>query len=98
MSEETLTKDEQLFLYLVSTFQSSALIAIGKMKNPMTGQSEKNLEQASFYISLLDTIQKRTMGNLSQQEEQFLINAVSDLNMSMIEERQQTQQETEPKS
>ncbi len=98
MSEKTLTKNEQLFLYLVSTFQSSALIAMGKIKNPMTDAFEKNLEQATFYISLLDTVQKRTMGNLSQEEEQFLITAVSDLNMTMIEEKQKLQNDMKAKA
>ena len=98
MAEKTLTKDEQLFLYLVSTFQSSALIAMGKIKNPMTDGFEKNLEPATFYISLLDTVQKRTMWNLSQEEEQFLITAVSDLNMTMIEEKQKLQKDMKAKS
>ncbi|MBL7013592.1 MAG: DUF1844 domain-containing protein [Candidatus Marinimicrobia bacterium] len=98
MSEKTLTKDEQLFLYLVSTFQSSALIAMGRIKNPMSDTIEKNLDQATFYISLLDTIQKRTMGNLSQEEEQFLISAVSDLNMNMIEEKQKKQLDKKAKA
>jgi len=81
MSQETPTKEEQLFLYLVTTFKSSARIAMGKIKNPMSDKIEQNMDQASFYIDLLDMIQTRTMGNLTQQEEELIITAVSDLKM-----------------
>ena len=40
MSQENPSKDEQSFMYLVGTFQSSAWIAMGKMKNPMTDKVE----------------------------------------------------------
>ena len=30
------SKNEQLFTYLISTFQSSAYIALGKKENPIT--------------------------------------------------------------
>ena len=87
MPQETPTKDEQLFMYLVSTFQSSAWVALGKMKNPMTDKQEQNLEQASFYIDLLDMMQNKMKGNLSEYEEQVLINAVSELKLNYIEEQ-----------
>ena len=44
------TKDEQLFIYLVGTFQSSAWVALGKAKIPMTDKIERNLDQASFIL------------------------------------------------
>ena len=87
MTQETPTKDEQLFMYLVSTFQSSAWVALGKMKNPMTDKQEQNLEQASFYIDLLDMMQNKMKSNLSEYEEQVLINAVSELKLNYIEEQ-----------
>ena len=54
MSQTTENKNQKLFMYLVGTFQSSAWIALGKMKNPMTKKVDKNINQASFYIDLLD--------------------------------------------
>ena len=36
MNKEILSEKEQLFLYLVGTFHSSARIALGKNENPMT--------------------------------------------------------------
>ena len=83
-------KEEKLFTYLVNTFQSSAWIALGKMKNPMTNKTEINLEQASYYIDLLNMLQVKTKNNLTQYEEQMLINIVSELKMNFIQEKKKT--------
>ena len=87
MGQEDPGKEQQLFMYLVGTFQSSAWIALGKMKNPMTDKIEKNLVQASYYIDLLDMLQSKTKGNVSEYEEQMLINTVSELKMNFIDEQ-----------
>ena len=87
MNKEILSKKEQLFMYLVGTFQSSAWIALGKVKNPMTEKSKVNIEQASFYIDLLDMIQEKMKGNLTDYEEQMLINTVSELKLNLIDEK-----------
>ena len=97
MSQENPSKDEQSFMYLVGTFQSSAWIAMGKMKNPMTDKVEQNLDQASFYIDLLNMMQAKTKGNLSEYEEQMLINTVSELKMNFIEEKKKTEDPTAEK-
>ena len=86
MKKDSLSKKEQLFMYLIRTFQSSAWIALGKMKNPMTDQTEVNIEQASFYINLLEMIQEKTIKNLTEYEEQMLINTVSELKINLIDE------------
>jgi len=87
MGQEDPGKEQQLFMYLVGTFQSSAWIALGKMKNPMTDKIERNLDQASYYIDLLDMLQSKTKGNVSEYEEQMLINTVSELKMNFIDEQ-----------
>ena len=87
MGQEDPGKEQQLFMYLVGTSQSSAWIALGKMKNPMTDKIEKNLDQASYYIDLLDMLQSKTKGNVSEYEEQMLINTVSELKMNFIDEQ-----------
>ncbi len=87
MNKEILSKKEQLFMYLVGTFQSSAWIALGKIKNPMTEKSKVNIEQASFYIDLFDMMQEKMKGNLTDYEEQMLINTVSELKLNLIDEK-----------
>ena len=97
MNKEILSKKEKLFMYLVGTFQSSAWIALGKIKNPMTEKSKVNIEQASFYIDLLDMIQEKMEGNLTDYEEQMLINTVSELKLNLIDEKNISKEKNEPK-
>jgi len=97
MNKEILSKKEQLFMYLVGTFQSSAWIALGKIKNPMTEKSKVNIEQASFYIDLLDMMQEKMKGNLTDYEEQMLINTVSELKLNLIDEKNITKDKKEQK-
>ena len=87
MVQENPRKEEQLFLYLISTFRTSAWIALGKMKNPVTDNTEVNLDQASYYIDLLAMLQTKARGNMSEYEEQMLINAVSELKMEFIQNK-----------
>ena len=97
MGQEDPGKEQQLFMYLVGTFQSSAWIALGKMKNPMTDKIERNLDQASYYIDLLDMLQLKTKGNVSEYEEQMLINTVSELKMNLIDEQKNSNNPVESK-
>lgn len=85
LNEKSLKKEEELFLYLVSTFQTSASIALGKLENPMTKNTKVNLSQASYYIDLLVMLQSKARGNMSDYEEQMLINVVSELKMDFIQ-------------
>ena len=87
MKKESLSKKEQFFMYLVGTFQSSAWIALGKIENPMTEKTKVNTDQASFYIDLLDMMQEKMRGNLTDYEEQMLINTVSELKLKLIDEK-----------
>lgn len=74
-------------MYLVGTFQSSAWIALGKIENPMTEKTKVNTDQASFYIDLLDMMQEKMRGNLTDYEKQMLINTVSELKLKLIDEK-----------
>ena len=53
----------------------------------MTNKIQINLEQASYYVDLLDMLQSKAKGNMSQYEEQMLINTVSELNMEIIKQK-----------
>ena len=97
MNKDILSEKEKLFMYLVGTFQSSAWISLGKIKNPMTEKSRVNIEQASFYIDLLDMMQEKMKGNLTDYEEQMLINTVSELKLNLIDEKNISKDKKKPK-
>ena len=87
MAKTFLDKDENLFSYIVDTFRSSASISMGKMKNPVTNKTDINLDQAKYYMDLLNMLQRKTKNNLTDYEEQMLINTVSELKLNLIDEK-----------
>ena len=94
MAEEQLKKEDQLFIHLVNTFVQSAWISLGKVKNPVTDILERNLEQATYYIDLLDMLQTKMKGNLSEWEEQYIIHSLSELKLNFIDEQKKGSEET----
>ncbi len=82
------TQEDQLFLYLVSTFYSSAWMQMGKIENPVTNKIERDLEQAQLSIDILDTLKKKTEGNLNDQEKQYIERALRELKTNFMEEKQ----------
>ena len=65
-------------------FQIEGFTALGKIAHPMTGKTEKNLEQASFVIDLLAVLQEKTKGNLTDSEARLLDNALRDLRLNYV--------------
>ena len=96
MSENQLKKEDQLFIHLVNTFVQSAWISLGKVKNPVSDEIERNLDQASYYIDLLDMLQTKMKGNLSEWEEQYILHSLSELKLNFIDEKKK--KESEPDS
>ena len=96
MSENQLKKEDQLFIHLVNTFVQSAWISLGKVKNPVSDELERNLAQASYYIDLLDMLQTKMKGNLSEWEEQYILHSLSELKLNFIDEKKK--KESEPDS
>ena len=94
MAEEQLKKEDQLFIHLVNTFVQSAWISLGKVKNPVTDILERNLEQSTYYIDLLDMLQTKMKGNLSEWEEQYIIHSLSELKLNFIDEQKKGSEET----
>ena len=46
-------EDTLRFLDMVSLFGSQAMMALGKLANPMTGKAEKNLDAARLFIEFV---------------------------------------------
>ena len=97
MAEEQMKKEDQLFIHLVNTFVQSAWISLGKVKSPVSDTLERNLEQATYYIDLLDMLQTKMKGNLSEWEEQYIIHSLSELKLNFIDEQKKGDQENNSK-
>jgi len=79
-------KNTQMFMYLVGSFEMSAMMALGKIKNPMTDKIEKDIAQAQFSIDILDMLAAKTNGNTSEYEQKFLENTLGQLKLNYIDE------------
>src|SRR3712207_649190 len=79
----------QRFVEFVMMHAQNAALFLGQIPNPQTGQGEVNLELAKMFIDQLAMIQEKTRGNLSNEENAVLRNALSNLQMVFVEVSQQ---------
>jgi hypothetical protein len=71
-----------LLLYL------PALIQLGLLDDPQTGERRENLDLAKRNIDLLDLLRDRTKGNLEEEESRFLDDALSQLKMVYLKKKE----------
>ena len=78
---------EPTFSIFLSSLSMQAMIALGRLENPVTGKTEKNLEQARFLIDTLGILKEKTKGNLTADEEKLIEAGLFNLRMMYVEER-----------
>jgi len=86
MTLESKLTEQQLFDQLISSLVHSAWVYLGKIKNPMNDKLEKNVDQASVQIDMLDMLFKRMTGNMSEEEDKYLGHVIRELKMNFVEE------------
>ncbi len=79
-------RDAVLFLQLVLGLQQAAMVALGKLMNPVTNQIDRNLEAARNTIDTISAIESRTRGNLKSDEQRVLTQVLTDLRMNYLDE------------
>ena len=87
MTLENKLTEQQLFDQLISSLVHSAWVYLGKIKNPMNDKLEKNMDQASVQIDMLNMLFKRMTGNLSEEEDKYFGHLISELKMNFVEEK-----------
>ena len=83
---------EQEFLQLIMGLESSGWMTLGKIANPLTGETEKNLQAAHGIINALLMLKEKTKGNLTKSEESLLNSAIQNLQLNYIEESKKPEQ------
>lgn len=73
------------FSTLIMSFASAALISMGNVPDPVTGQINKNLALAHQNIGIISLLKEKTKGNLTKEEETLIENILYELRMSYIE-------------
>ena len=85
MSEVRPSRDAALFLQLVLGLSQSAMIALGKLMNPITRKVETDLDAARDTIDTLAALEARTRGNLEPDEARVLQRALADLRLNYVD-------------
>ncbi len=77
---------EQLFTQVILIFHQSAMLGMGKIKNPVTQQIERNMVQAKQAIDIIEVLKEKTKGNLSPNEEKLMETVMTELRLNYVEE------------
>ncbi|MCX7929416.1 MAG: DUF1844 domain-containing protein [Chlorobi bacterium] len=73
---------------VAALFVHDALIALGEVPNPLTNECQTDLERARTAIELLEVIEERTRPGRSDEEEHFLLQALTQLRLGYIRARE----------
>ena len=73
-----------MFGGLVESLASQALLYMGAMRDPMTGQVHQDLQQAQTMIEMLGMIEEKTKGNLAKDEADMLKQVLDEVRMHFV--------------
>lgn len=77
-------KVNPLFPGLIESLAQQALMYLGGMRDPMTGQVVQDLNQAQTMIDMLLMIEEKTQGNLAAQEAEMLKQVLDELRTQFV--------------
>ena len=87
VSEEQPQFPEINFPTFVVSLNASALLHLGAIEDPTTGQKTKNLPMAKQTIDILSMLEEKTAGNLNNEEKNLLKNILYDLRLMYVKEK-----------
>jgi hypothetical protein len=103
-SEEALgsvTNEEMmsaLFAQLIIQQSNMAIMLLGKVAHPETGQVHKDIEAARLFIDQLEMLETKTKGNLSKEESALLKQSLMTLRLAFVDAVDSPKPEQKPQS
>ena len=93
-------QDQLLCMMLIQQHQQIAMMGLGKLQNPATGEMERDLSSAKYAIDTLNMLDKYTKGNLPQELKGFLDQTLTTLRLNYADEKKKGEgtSSEEPKS
>src|SRR5438105_9485164 len=85
---ETETRADEfsmLFAQLVMQQSNMAMMLMGKVAQPQSGQMTQDLDAARLFIDELEMLEAKTKGNLSKDEEALLKQTLMSLRLAFVE-------------
>jgi len=86
MDDEKRRNYESLLLTLVYNFQSSAMIGMGKILNPVTNKVTRNMTEAKFSIDMLEMLSEMTKRNLGEEMTKLMQRILTELRLNYVDE------------
>jgi hypothetical protein len=100
MSREELMS--ALFANMILQQTNLAMMFLGRVPHPETGEHVRDLEMAQMFIDQLEMLEAKTKNNLSKQEETLLRQSLTAVRMAYVEGMNQPEQKlagkTEPRA
>ena len=75
----------EMFQGLVISLAAATMQHLGKTLSPVTNKIEKNLPAAQATIDMLDMLEAKTQGNLSDNEAKLLKSILAELKLNYVE-------------
>lgn len=77
--------DSALFAQLVLQQSNMALMLLGKVAHPESGQVVRDLEAARLFIDQLEMLEAKTRGNLTKDESSLLKQSLMTLHLAFVQ-------------
>jgi len=74
-----------LFAQLIMQQTNMAMMFLGKVSHPETGQTYKDVEAARLFIDQLEMLEAKTKGNLTKEETGLLKQSLMNLRLAFVE-------------
>jgi len=98
MNQDTMSDSNPYFISLILNFQTSCMIALGKIKNPFKNEITRNLQEAKHSIDMLEMLENKTRGNLTEDEKRLLQKTLTELRLNYVDELNKDKAEQEKKT
>jgi hypothetical protein len=73
------------FELLLTTLGTEALMAMGQLPHPGTGQTHVHRNQATYLIDTIDVLREKTAGNLTPDEQQLIESLLHQLRLVFLQ-------------
>ena len=70
---------------LITTLATEALVALGQVPHPATGELHAHSGQAQYLIDTIDMLRQKTKGNLTPDEQHMIESVLHQLRMIFLE-------------
>ena len=77
--------EKQLFDALISQTAYGIWVSLGKLQNPVSGETSVDLDQASIQIDMLDMINNKMHASMTDEEREYIDKVLAESKMNYLE-------------